>query len=125
MGLGTRLRGDFGALGALRLPTHDARSDELPHSAQFCLSPCCPRRGPPYIHVLTAPTACSLGAYRAEVSGARRGVEAQQQPGDGDHVVLHERLRGDVWAGRRGKSLQGHFGGRAVPCRRAPAALTW
>lgn len=36
VGLGTRLRGDFGALGALRLPTHDARSDELPHSAPFC-----------------------------------------------------------------------------------------
>lgn len=37
-----------------------------------------------------------LGTYRTEVAGARRGVEAQQQPSDGDHVVLHERLEGDI-----------------------------
>lgn len=32
--------------------------------------------------------------YGTEVAGAWCGVKAQQQPGDGDHVVLHEGLWG-------------------------------
>lgn len=43
--------------------------------------------------------------HGAEVAGAGRGVEAQQQPGDGDHVVLHEGL-----AGQGGRSEAGHPG---------------
>lgn len=65
-----------------------------------------PRRGEPPTPV-TDPTRSmmtwpdgfnpeGLGTYRTEVAGARRGVEAQQQPSDGDHVVLHERLEGDI-----------------------------
>ena len=49
-----------------------------------------------------------LGTYRTEVARARRGVKTQQQPSDGDHVVLHERLQGDIWAGSRRKGLLGY-----------------
>lgn len=48
--------------------------------------------------------------HGAEVAGAWRGVKAQQQPGDGDHVVLHEGL-----AGQGGRSEAGHPGGRRAP----------
>lgn len=54
-----------------------------------------------------------LGTYRTEVAGARRGVEAQQQPSDGDHVVLHERLGGDIWAGRQRKGSRNYSLGDA------------
>lgn len=54
-----------------------------------------------------------LGTYRAEVARARRGVQTQQQPRDGDHVVLHERLGGDIGAGRRRKGLLGYSLGDA------------
>lgn len=30
--------------------------------------------------------------YSTQVPRARRGVQTQEQPGDGDHVVLHKRL---------------------------------
>lgn len=39
------------------------------------------------------PAAPMHSTYRTEVARARRGVEAQQQSGDGDHVVLHKRLQ--------------------------------
>lgn len=94
----------------------------------FCLtlpSPI-PRKGEPSTPMLrvTDPTRSTmtwlngfnpegLGTYRTEVTRARRGVETQQQPSDGDHVVLHERLGRDIWAGSRRKGLLGYSLGDA------------
>lgn len=45
-----------------------------------------------------------LGTYRTEVTRARRGVQTQQQPRDGDHVVLHERL-GETFGQEAGEKV--------------------
>lgn len=70
----------------LRLPMYDTESNVLPCSTPFCLSQ---RASHP-----TAPThmPCS-STYRTEVARTWCSVKAQQQPGDGDHVVLDKRLQ--------------------------------
>lgn len=65
-----------------------------------------------------------LGTYRTEVAGARRGVEAQKQPSDGDHVVLHKRLEGDIWAGSRRKGLLSYSLGDAKGWRQVQGCIT-
>lgn len=76
-----------------------------------------------------APQASLAGTYSAEVAGAGGGVEAQQEPGDADHVVFHEGL----WGGRgeqaprtglqRPPSL--HHGSHLPGGHRAGSAQVW
>lgn len=66
-----------------------------------------------------------LGTYRTEVPGARRGVEAQQQPSDGDHVILHERLGETFGQETREGFAQIFPGGCKGEATAAGLHLTW
>lgn len=110
--------GDLGAGGAQLLKEPPVRADPQVLLCDFhleraaALSGGRPRAPPPRPARPAGPV-----THGAEVAGARRGVEAQQQPGDGDHVVLHEGLAGEGGRCEAG-APRGQAGSLPVPAGR-------